>query len=308
MATGITTATPNSDPTDTPTPVVGVPSPTVRTPGAVESTSTRPPQPPKWTVWHTSSLLLIVVVTCVVGLILLPRDAFLASLGLMALFTTITGHGILGLWRGLLIDERNKLSLSRLQMVTWTIVLLSGFLTAALWNIKNRKTNAPLSIAIPSQLLLLMGISTTSLVASPLIRSTKMADPLNAGEIPRAAEKTKEEVRMRAALMRQNIPEESIETLGKIVGWKWPRDSRLADLFQGDEIGNAAHLDLGKVQMFFFTIVLVLTYAAALVLMFTDASSAITGLPPVDQGMVALLGISHAGFLANNATPHSVSG
>jgi hypothetical protein len=103
------------------------------------------------------------------------------------------------------------------------------------------------------------------------------------------------------------VPPDTIDTQGKIVIWKWPQDARLADLFQGDEVGNAAHLDLGKVQMFFFTLVLVLTYTAALVLMFTDASTAITGLPPVDQGMVALLGISHAGFLANNAVPHSVS-
>ena len=97
------------------------------------------PVSPKWTIWHTASLLLIVVVTCAVNLTLLPRDAFLASLGLMAVFTTIAGHGVLGLWLGLLIDERNKMSLSRLQMITWTIVVLSGFVTAALWNTRFEK-------------------------------------------------------------------------------------------------------------------------------------------------------------------------
>jgi hypothetical protein len=264
------------------------------------------PVSPKWTPWHTASLLLIVIVICAVNLTLLPRYAFLASLGLMALFTTIAGHGVLGLWLGLLIDERNKMSLSRLQMITWTIVVLSGFVTAALWNTRFEKHKDPLSIAVPAQLWCLMGISTISLVGSPLIRSTKTADPLNTGETRSEAE-TKELARMKEELARQKVPPDTIDTQGKIVIWKWPEDARVADLFQGDELGNAAHLDLGKVQMFFFTVVLVLTYTVALARVFIHVSSPITELPPVDEGMVALFGISHAGFLMNNAAPHSVS-
>src|SRR5690242_9175502 len=94
---------------------------------------------------------------------------------LMALFTTIAGHGVVGLWHGVLIDERNRLSLSRLQMVLWTIIVLSGFLIAALWNI-SRGVDAPLEINVPKELWLLMGISVTSLVGSPLILSTKTAE------------------------------------------------------------------------------------------------------------------------------------
>jgi hypothetical protein len=261
--------------------------------------------PVRWTSWHTASLLLIVVVLGVAGLTQAPLVSYLASLGLLAAFTIVAGHGILGLWRGLLIDERNKLSLSRLQMIAWTIVVLSGFLTAALWNIRCLKQD-PLSIAVPAQLWLLMGISTTSLVGSPLIRSTKKAETLNPGETPSEAAK-KEMARTKAELARQNLTADKVDTLGKIVVWNWPQDARMADLFQGDEIGNAAHLDLGKVQMFFFTLVLVLTYGVALASAFVHGSSAITELPPVDPGMAALLGISHAGFLTNNAIPHSVS-
>jgi hypothetical protein len=259
----------------------------------------------KWTLWHTAILLLIVIAICAVNLTYVPRYAFLASLGLMVGFTTIAGHGIMGLWRGLLIDERNKMSLSRLQMTAWTIVVLSGFLTAALWNIREWKTNTPLAIAIPTQLLMLLGISTTSLVGSPLIRSTKTTEPPNAGATATEGEKSKEEERTRAALVRQGIPQGTIKTQGTIVVWEWPEDARLADMFQGDEVGNAAHLDLGKVQMFYFTLIVVLTYVVALYRMFSSPSAVITDLPPVDSSMVALLGISHAGFLTNNAIPHS---
>jgi len=86
----------------------------------------------------------------------------------------VAGHGILGLWRGLLVDERNKMSLSRLQMILWTIIVLSGFLTVALLNIRSRQADA-LSITVPPQLWLLIGISTTSLIGAPLILNTKMA-------------------------------------------------------------------------------------------------------------------------------------
>jgi hypothetical protein len=60
------------------------------------------------------------------------------------------GHGITGRPQGLLIDERRKMSLSRLQLVLWTVTILSGLLTAAVSNIGVR-TAAPLAIVIPSQ-------------------------------------------------------------------------------------------------------------------------------------------------------------
>jgi hypothetical protein len=256
-----------------------------------------------WTLGHTLSLLLIIVVIGAVCLTQAPVLGFVASLLLMAAFATITGRGIMGVWRGLLIDERNKLSLSRLQMILWTIVVLSGFLVAALWNTA-RGEKHPLSIAVPAQLWLVMGISTTSLVGSPLIRSTKTGQPVRTIPAPTPAT-VKERDRMLEGLARQNVPATSIDTQGDIVIWKWPEDARLADLFQGDEIGNAAHLDLGKVQMFFFTLVLAFSYMVALARAFYAASSPITELLPLDDGAVALLGISHAGFLTHNAVPHT---
>jgi len=75
--------------------------------------------------------------------------AWLATLGLLALFAAIAGQGITGDWRGVLIDGRNKMSLSRLQTALWTLVILSAFLTAALVNIRSGQAD-PLSIAIPT--------------------------------------------------------------------------------------------------------------------------------------------------------------
>jgi hypothetical protein len=83
-----------------------------------------------------------------------------------------------------------------------------------------------------------------------------------------------------------------------------------ADLFKGEEIGNAAHLDLGKIQMFYFTLVLVLAYAVMLGTMFsnithTNPTGMISDLPFLPDGMVALLGISNGGYLGHKVIPHT---
>ena len=75
--------------------------------------------------------------------------------------------------------------------------------------------------------------------------------------------------------------------------------------FRGEEIGNAAHLDLGKIQLFYFTVILVLAYAVALGTAFASGAARIGEFPALDSGIVALLGISHAGYLTHKAISHS---
>ena len=251
----------------------------------------------KWTGWHTFVLLATIVAIVLIGLLIpLQRRlwAWLGTLILLTVFTTITGHGITGLWRGLLIDERNKISLSRLQMILWTIVVLSGFLTAALSNLALGQTD-PLSIAIPTELWLLMGISTTSLVGSPLIKSTKKAKKPNDSETTSTFK----------LMAKEGIDTSKLASKGQIVVNTALEEARWSDLFKGEESGNAAQLDLSKVQMFFFTLILVLAYAVAIGTAFTGTALKISDFPALNAGMVALLGISHAGYLVHKAVPHS---
>ena len=77
-------------------------------------------------------------------------------------------------------------------------------------------------------------------------------------------------------------------------------DARWGDLLKGDEVGNAEHVDMGKLQMFFFTFILAVGYGAAIAAIF-NSTGPITGLPPVDDGMNVLLGISQTGYLASKA-------
>jgi hypothetical protein len=84
-------------------------------------------------------------------------------------------------------------------------------------------------------------------------------------------------------------------------------DASFSDMFEGNEIGNTAHVDLGKVQMFFFTVTVAVAYAVAVAKSIHDGQlyGAEYVFPTLSSGMVALLGISNAGYLANKGVDHT---
>lgn len=81
-----------------------------------------------------------------------------------------------------------------------------------------------------------------------------------------------------------------------------PSQADWVDLFRGDEIGNYKLVDISKVQMFFFTIVLIVGYAAAVYKLLLDGTALQNplglSLPAFSESMNGLLAISHAGYLA----------
>lgn len=97
-----------------------------------------------------------------------------------------------------------------------------------------------------------MSISTTALVASPLIRSTKR-------DVAPAAKDDKDKKAVRARLdleaKQRGLDRNEVTTQGvEVVNLK-PQDGRWSDGLQGEEVGNGPHLDLGKAQNLFFTVV-----------------------------------------------------
>jgi hypothetical protein len=254
-----------------------------------------------WQWFHTLGIVLILLAITLVGWFSPPAfrlEAWLISLVLIAVFIIIAGHGTTGLWRGWLIDDRYMMSLSRLQAVLWTVVILSAFFIAALGNLKLGDPN-PLEVAIPVEIWLVMGISVTSLVGSPLIRSNKKKqdpDPKEGGRT--ITELTKE----RGA--RTIASRDTLDLIGLVIVNLRPEDASLSDLFRGEETGNGALLDLGKIQLFLFTLLIVLVYVSTLSVLF-NAGTAIHSFEPLDESTIALLGISHAAYLTNKAIPHS---
>jgi cell division protein FtsL len=272
-----------------------------------EQQSKEPPKQTKstWKPTHTVALLALIAAIFVVGLIPSnqvipgfnpPEHGLVAWLVIMVLLgacCVVIGLGTTGLWRGLLIDSRNRMSLSRLQLVLWTVLVLSAFLTVAMFNIREDPMADPLNIEVPAQVWGLLGISTTSFVTAATIKSQKKNLEVTRG----AKDKTTEAL--------DKVGEDSnklADPQGALVAYEQPENASVSDLFKGDEVISAAYFDLGKVQVFLFTLIVVFAYAAEVGAMLYS-TRIISALPELSTGIVALLGISHAGYLTAKAVP-----
>ena len=83
---------------------------------------------------------------------------------------------------------------------------------------------------------------------------------------------------------------------------KDPAQATLGELFLSDYVGNAAILDVGKVQLFLFTFIVLFVYGSGLFVLFASVKP-IHQFPDLDTSTVALLGLSNAGYLAYKAAP-----
>jgi len=259
----------------------------------------------EWTKTHTVTLLALIAVIFAVGLI--PSNQLIPGFGppghglvvwliillLLGVCFVVIGRGTTGMWKGVLVDSRNKISLSRLQLFLWTVLVLSTFLTIAMFNIRNDPTSNPLDIGVPPQVWGLLGISTTSFVTAATIKSQKK----NLNVTKEATEKTTEALRKVG-----DDPGKLADPQGALVAYEKPGDASVSDLFKGDEVISAAYLDLGKVQVFFFTLIVIFAYASEVGALLLHGQS-VTSLPGLSTGVVALLGISHAGYLTAKSVP-----
>jgi hypothetical protein len=286
------------------------PSPVAGGGGLVAPAAAAPGTAPASAMRWTMLALALPASVLIAGWFLQPQWGWLVIMSLLATFIVLAGRRIVGPWRGAFVDERNKVSLSRFQTVVWTVLIVAAFLAAALHNIRSNQTD-PLRIELPPQLWALLGISATSLVGSGLVKQEK-------------AKRTPDLDNAKKSLAATGVPADAVAPApgnqlvaaadpaapslddpvvarGTLTVNETPDASSWADMFQGEEVGNAGHLDLGKIQMFYFTLVIVLAYAAALGSLLARASGKVTSFPALSDGTVALLGISHATYLTTKA-------
>jgi hypothetical protein len=84
-------------------------------------------------------------------------------------------------------------------------------------------------------------------------------------------------------------------------------DARLSDIFMGEEVANFMYVDIAKVQNFLFSLFAVVAYAAALAMAMSAAESAAKffAFPNIPEGLIAVIGISHGGYLTDKAFTHA---
>ena len=306
------------------------------------------------------AILVLVAVMAALALVLPVRLGrgwwiwtWLINLVLMLVIMGVAGIGLGakgGFW-AVFVDNRNMVSLSRFQIVLWTLVVLSAFWTIGLarvgdywfgghadwyvWqapestfespvedpevdqeepaDVEEEEEPAlvgPLALQLPAVLWALMGISVTSAVASPLIKQDKkQRTETNQEDYSRMLRAT-----LRGAGRAEEPPagaqaEESgrgpeFDTTGAVVYRNEDHEPKFIDLFRGEDPKTLFYLDIGKVQNFFFTVVAVVTYALAIGAAIGAAESiaALFQFPDVSEGLLAVLGISHGGYLVTKAT------
>lgn len=170
-----------------------------------------------------------------------------------------------GRYAGVLIDSRGRFSLTHLQVVAWTLLILSAYLGALLAAGFDHS-----QVRLSSELLSLMGIAAGSAVLSTGVKSAK-DDPQS------------------RAVVRK-MPAPRTVPGADAVAPAAPR-ARLAQIWL-DEEGRLADqvVDIAKFQNLIFTLVACFTFVA--LALKTD------GLPlALPEHLVTLLGISHAGYV-----------
>ena len=101
------------------------------------------------------------------------QASWLIGVVLVGIGVLIAGQAVNGRWSGALIDSRNRYSLAQTQAVVWLMVISSALIAAAVSNV-HRGVADPLDLAIPAELLAIIGLAVTSIVGTPLIRATKL--------------------------------------------------------------------------------------------------------------------------------------
>src|SRR5258707_156562 len=119
--------------------------------------------------------LALVVLAAVSAWLLSSGMSWITVLGLFAIIVLLLGLATTGELFGALINEQKLMSLSRFQMLVWTLLIVSAYLTIAMLRVKNGDVVDPLVIGVDWQVWALLGISTTSLIGTPLLNSNKKA-------------------------------------------------------------------------------------------------------------------------------------
>jgi hypothetical protein len=197
-------------------------------------------------------------------------------------------------WYKILIDNRKQMSLSRLQLVLWTLVILSAYLSIVLSRISAINLNdasagavlqSAMIVTMPWQLVTLLGISLTAVAGTSLILGVKKDTELT---VERAQE-------IKDRLDLKNRKNEGTVCENKNIG-----DANFTDMFKGDEVGDCSTINMAKVQMFFFTVVIIVAYS---LLILNSMLIKNPMFPDLSQELVTILGLSNAGYLTEKAVP-----
>ena len=282
-----------------------------------------------WVAWYGLS-----VVGLLVGLVFVPWFAgaplwsFIATLGGTLCLLIAFGYQITTYAFGMLRDGQNGYSLSRLQMVAWTWLILSALIAVSAARLWHGATGEALNIYIPLNLFIVMGISFFTGAASPALLSLKTQSSSTPQQLQTA---------------RARMDESQVVANGQVVVRQTTAPPQFGDLVEGDDLATAGTVDISKVQQLLITLLLLGVYFVTLCQLFrstglfgmsesdplrtalidqanllcgygsAEAAKAAscgkgwTAMPDFSASLVTLLAVSHGGYLAFKAAPRSAA-
>jgi hypothetical protein len=214
--------------------------------------------------------------------------------GLLGLFV-LAGLTIQGRVLGVLIDERNRYSMSRMQIALWTVLILTTLYTVFIANIVRGDWISALTVDLDYNLIGLLGISVASFVTAPLALNVKANQPVNEVVLNEVGDQLRK---------IQKLSENPM-AVGRVLVKNNPDDARLADLIRGEEIGNATFVDLSRLQMLVITAVVLLAYLAAVSYCLVAGDWVLRELPKLSPALLLLVLISHGGYITGKLIPNS---
>ncbi|WP_025129932.1 hypothetical protein [Pseudomonas sp. PH1b] len=227
-----------------------------------------------------------------------PRLAAWASclLGMFALFV-LAGLKIRGRVLGVLIDERNRYSLSRLQMTLWTLLVLATLYTVYIANIVRGDATTALIVDLDYNLIALMGFNLASFVGAPMALSRKAEQPASDNALATTSQQLLDTQKLTAPPSAR----------GQVLTKNDPKDARLADLIRGEDVTNATLVDLPRLQMLLITMVVVFVYGAAVGHSLGSGDWLLETLPKLHNTLLLLALISHSGYVVGKLIPSNLT-
>ena len=218
-----------------------------------------------------------------------------ASILVLIALMALTGRLSKRRWLGLLINEYSRASISRLQFVLWATLFLSSAFTFIGFNLSRGNGWESFALDVPIAFWIVLVTSMGSYFGDRLVARLKSQQT-----IPSSIESgLLQDLRNGGS----SSGFDEVSAIGYVIKLPRPELARSSDLFTGDDLGNAEAISLGKVQLFFFTTVLILAYGVAI----ADRLLVSTGMltfPSLDVSIAALLVFSHLGFIGTQAVSH----
>ncbi len=254
---------------------------------------------------------------------------WLCTAALISLFLFLLGqftkHGA----RTFFIDgNRNKYSLSRIQMVCWTVIILSAHLTLTLTRIvhsndkeghtlyasglpSDKSENYASAVGIPKEVLALLGISIGAALITPVINNTKGRKTNRKDDTVKKSKKLDNSsvVPLYENVLKMNVgSNRNVSNIGAIQINKKIENAKLIDIFMGEEVKNYKLLDISKIQQFVITLAVMVSYMYIVFRSFSRVELPIHEmniLPNIPKDLLYLVIASHTYYIGNKVITQS---